>query len=163
MIAWILLPIAGGLGAYGRYRADLAMKGMLAKRGWLPLRGTSSGMKSTAGSWPILVINVLGSFAAGLLVGPLMGSGGAWLVVGTGLLGGWTTFSTAMDDVFVILTHPATSAIRSGTPFVGGPQPGGGSAAAPRFRGLLPAALIAFGGMLACVLAAIAGILITGA
>ncbi|MDO5035279.1 MAG: CrcB family protein [Actinomycetaceae bacterium] len=102
MIAWLLLPIAGGLGAYARYRADLALQKQLKRRGLLPVAPGASLIKQTTPAWPIIFINMIGSLAAGLLVGHLAGD--AWLVVGTGFLGGWTTFSTAMMDTLQILT-----------------------------------------------------------
>jgi fluoride exporter len=44
--------------------------------------------------WETILINVTGSFLLGLLVGS--GAGSRWLdVVGTGFLGGYTTFSAA--------------------------------------------------------------------
>ncbi|MET1037665.1 MAG: CrcB family protein [Aeromicrobium sp.] len=74
----LLMALAGGLGAGGRYGLDAWMRPRVSDR--LP--------------WPTLLINVTGSFALGLLVG--LGTGDTWLMIaGTGLLGGYTTFSTA--------------------------------------------------------------------
>jgi fluoride exporter len=78
----ILVAVGGGLGAVGRY----------AIGGWL-------GDRLGAGfPWHTLVVNVSGA----LLIGVLMGAsveralvGPDWrLFLGTGLLGGYTTFST---------------------------------------------------------------------
>ncbi len=50
--------------------------------------------------WALLLINVTGSFALGLVLAAT--SGPTWhAVVGTGLLGGYTTFSSASLDAAV--------------------------------------------------------------
>jgi CrcB protein len=49
--------------------------------------------------WGVLVINLTGSFALGLITG---GFPGAAFIVGAGLLGGYTTFSTAMLDTVAL-------------------------------------------------------------
>src|SRR5699024_492799 len=72
----LAVALAGGAGAVARFVVD----GFIARRSVLPL-GT-------------LLINVSGSFLLGLVVGMLDGAAAA-SVVGTGLLGGYTTFSTA--------------------------------------------------------------------
>ena len=78
----LLLALAGGLGAVARFVLD--------------------GTISTARVWrhPVgtTVINLGGSFLLGLLVGlgvTRVLPGSALLVLGTGFLGGYTTFSTA--------------------------------------------------------------------
>lgn len=81
MIAlWVAL--AGGLGAVARFIVDAEVARV--NRGQFPL-GT-------------LVINVTGSLLLGLLTGAWMfhgASGELKAVLGTGFLGGYTTFSTA--------------------------------------------------------------------
>lgn len=81
----LLLALAGGLGAVARFVLD----GLV-------------GTVSTARSWRFPVsttlINLSGSFLLGLLAGLAAGRllpGSALLVLGTGFLGGYTTFSTA--------------------------------------------------------------------
>jgi CrcB protein len=74
----LLMALAGGLGSGCRYSLGR----------WAQDRGPD-GLP-----WSTLLINVTGSFALGLLVG--LGTDDPWLtIVGTGLLGGYTTFSTA--------------------------------------------------------------------
>jgi CrcB protein len=88
--------------------------------------------------WGTFLVNVSGSLALGLVVGFVLAQGvdaDVRTVVGTGFLGAYTTFSTY-----------AYETVRVGT--------------APR-RGL--AAAYAFGSVLASVLAAAAGLAITGA
>ena len=74
----ILVALAGGLGASLRLVIDGVVRSLLGPR--LP--------------WGTLLINVLGSAGLGALLGSGAGAP-ASAVVGTGLLGGFTTFSTA--------------------------------------------------------------------
>ena len=74
----ILVAIAGGLGASLRLVTDGVVRSLAGAR--LP--------------WGTLLINVLGSAGLGTLMGSGLGAHTA-SVVGTGLLGGFTTFSTA--------------------------------------------------------------------
>ena len=78
----LLLALAGGLGAVARFVLD----------GFLTA--------GRARSYPVgtTLINLSGSFLLGLLAGLAAGAllpGSAYLVLGTGFLGGYTTFSTA--------------------------------------------------------------------
>lgn len=81
MNIWIfaLVSVAGGCGAAARLVAD-ALIGVRI-RGYFP----------TA----TVLINLTGSFALGLLVGDADTSTTALGVLGTGVLGGFTTFSTS--------------------------------------------------------------------
>ncbi|HSN44378.1 MAG TPA: fluoride efflux transporter CrcB [Propionibacteriaceae bacterium] len=79
----LVVALAGGLGAVARFLVDAAIGRRVARPG-LPL-GT-------------LVINVTGSLLLGLITGWWSVAGGdptLRLVLGTGFLGGYTTFSTA--------------------------------------------------------------------
>ncbi|MCW2991357.1 MAG: crcB [Solirubrobacterales bacterium] len=84
--AWIGMVLAGGAGATLRYVADLAV----------------TARTSRALPWGIFVVNLTGAFALGLLAGSDAGSD-ALRVAGTGLLGAYTTFSTWMLQVRVLL------------------------------------------------------------
>jgi CrcB protein len=78
----LILALAGGLGAVARFVLDGTVT---AARSWRYPAGTT-------------VINLTGSFLLGLLAGLAAGAvlpGSAYLVLGTGFLGGYTTFSTA--------------------------------------------------------------------
>ena len=84
MLQAILVFLGGGLGALGRWSLGLA-----ATRFW-----------GSAWPWGTLSVNVLGGFAMGLVMGLLLKSGSMslshenWrLFLGTGVLGGFTTFS----------------------------------------------------------------------
>lgn len=78
----LLMALAGGVGAAARYGVDLKLSGATETR--LP-RAT-------------LAVNLTGSLLLGLLVG--LGSADDVLtVLGTGLLGGYTTFSSASVEV----------------------------------------------------------------
>jgi CrcB protein len=80
-LAWIGVGVCGAVGAYARFAVGAAVT---ARRpGDFP-RGT-------------FVVNLTGGFALGLLVG-LAVQGDAILIVGTGLLGSYTTFSTWMVE-----------------------------------------------------------------
>jgi CrcB protein len=81
-VSVLLLALAGGLGAVARFVLDGVVTGA---RSWRHPAGTT-------------VINLSGSFLLGLLAGLVAGRllpGPAYLVLGTGFLGGYTTFSTA--------------------------------------------------------------------
>lgn len=84
---FLWLVVGGGVGAGARYLVDgLIMRG---RRDAFPLG--------------ILVVNVAGSFALGLLTGlsPLIGA--VWLAIGgVGVLGGFTTFSTVSVETVLL-------------------------------------------------------------
>jgi CrcB protein len=78
----LAVVVAGGLGAVGRFLVDAVVRSWT--RAPNPL-GT-------------VVVNVTGSFALGVVTGLVLAGSvpeAARLVVGTGFLGGYTTFSTA--------------------------------------------------------------------
>jgi CrcB protein len=80
-IDWVLVAVAGALGAPARYVVDTLVEERLG--GTFPY-GT-------------LVVNVSGSLILGLLTGLAMYHGlarGARFVLGTGFVGAYTTFST---------------------------------------------------------------------
>lgn len=96
MNPWVLLAaaLAGGIGAGLRYLVDVLVIGVRPSR--FPLG--------------IFVVNVSGSFALGLLTG--LGAGmvdtdAAW-IVGVGLLGGYTTFSTVAVESVLLLQSGET-------------------------------------------------------
>ncbi|SIN75605.1 fluoride efflux transporter CrcB [Agromyces cerinus] len=79
---FLLVVVGGGLGAGVRFVLD----GLIRSR------------VRTAFPWATTVINVSGSFALGLIIGATLTnllSPELALVLGTGFLGGYTTFSTA--------------------------------------------------------------------
>jgi len=79
--AWVGLVVLGGGGAVGRFTIDTAISAR--REGAFPL-GT-------------FLVNIAGAFGLGLLTGAQVT--GTWLfVVGTGLLGSFTTFSTWMFE-----------------------------------------------------------------
>ena len=81
MTAWIIVGLAGALGATSRHAADIGL------RRWFP-NGPSIG---------ILVVNLLGSFALGIVVGVAatqMINENLRLGVAAGFCGAFTTFST---------------------------------------------------------------------
>lgn len=81
--------LAGGLGAVLRFLTDAAVTARAGGRH----------------PWGTVVINVLGSFTLGLLTGLVLRGGlpEAWgTALGTGLLGGYTTFSTAMWELVAL-------------------------------------------------------------
>ena len=64
-----------------------------------------AGWPTPAGSlpWATLVVNVAGAFALGVLVFSARGRGGVSALVGTGFLGAFTTFSTWVFQVVLLL------------------------------------------------------------
>ncbi|GGL91156.1 fluoride efflux transporter CrcB [Glutamicibacter protophormiae] len=99
---FLVLSLCGGLGACARYALD----GLVASRlsGALP--------------WGTILVNLSGSFLLGLLTGLVAGRlfPESWqLAVGTGFLGGYTTFSTASIETVRLLQagKPAASAVNA--------------------------------------------------
>ena len=98
----MLIFLGGGLGAIGRY---------LVGRGALHAFGAA---------WPYgtFLVNVLGGLAMGILVGTLAHRGGAnqqsWqLLLGVGLLGGFTTFSAFSLETALMIEKRAYGAALS--------------------------------------------------
>ena len=100
----LLVALGGGAGAWLRF-----LTGTLWSRAIGPVA-------ASAFPWATLSINVLGSFAMGLLAGGLARHGAAtsglggegWrLLLGVGVLGGFTTFS-AFSLEFVLLVERGT-------------------------------------------------------
>ncbi len=78
----MLMALAGGVGAAARYGADVRLSSPTESR--LP--------------HATLAVNLTGSLLLGLLVGAAAGPD-VLTVLGTGLLGGYTTFSSASVEV----------------------------------------------------------------
>ncbi len=108
MIEFGLVAVGGAAGACARYLTGVA---------WASAGGATRGYLATA--W----INVLGSLLMGLLMGWLAhrGAGGASdrlrLLLGTGALGGFTTFSSFSLEAVLLLERRAYAAAAG---YVGG-------------------------------------------
>lgn len=90
----VLAALGGGIGAVARFLVD----GAVARR------------TRTALPWGILVVNTTGSLLLGLLTGladSSVVSAPLLFVLGAGVLGGYTTFSTAMVDTIRLLERRA--------------------------------------------------------
>ncbi len=97
---WLYVFLGGGLGASLRYGIVRAMA-PLVQTSFFP--------------WAIFAINVTGSFLLGLLLGLTQSQGSQpdpgstahqWrLFLGTGVLGGYTTFSTLSADTMVLMQN----------------------------------------------------------
>jgi CrcB protein len=105
MLNFVLIGVGGGLGAIARYISGLAI-----------LR-----VAGEAFPWSTLLINGVGSFLMGLLVGWLALKGEApmanhlRLLLATGFLGGFTTFSTfSLEAVMLWERNPALAAAYMG-------------------------------------------------
>lgn len=89
----LLVVIGGALGAPLRFVLDGEVRRLLGDR------------------WPggTLLVNVLGAFLLGLVARFVTDGGADWLLalVGTGVCGALTTFSTFSYDVFVLLERRA--------------------------------------------------------
>ena len=86
VLEWGALIVGGGIGAGARYLLDGAI-----------IRG-----RKDAFPLGILVVNIVGSFLLGLLAGVPQVSP-AWLaIIGTGVLGGFTTFSTVAVETVLL-------------------------------------------------------------
>ena len=85
MIMVLIAAVAGGFGALARFGVDSFLRDRPAWSGWT-----------------LMIINVTGSAVLGLLTGLVLAKaapGWAQLIVGTGFLGGYTTFSAAAVEV----------------------------------------------------------------
>ncbi len=82
-LIFVLASAAGGVGAGLRHLVDIGVTRLT--RGRFP--------------WGIVVVNITGSFALGVVTASIPD---AAFIVGAGLLGGYTTFSTAMLDALAL-------------------------------------------------------------
>jgi fluoride exporter len=80
-LSWVGVGALGALGALGRFTIDAAV----------------SARRPSVFPFGTLAVNLSGGFALGILVG-LDVTGDALLLLGTGLLGSYTTFSTWMVE-----------------------------------------------------------------
>ena len=90
LIQFLVVALAGGIGAALRFVVDGVLRER--SRASFPL--------------PTMIINVTGSLVLGLLTGLVMSHllSHEWqLVVGTGMMGGYTTFSTASVETVRLL------------------------------------------------------------
>ncbi|WP_439591302.1 fluoride efflux transporter FluC [Microbacterium sp.] len=88
-LLFLAVALAGGVGAGLRYLVDVRTS--LAVGARFP--------------WGILVVNISGSFALGVVAGSAPGTPLAW-IVGVGLLGGYTTFSSVAVTTVVLAEEP---------------------------------------------------------
>lgn len=79
----VLASVAGGVGAGLRYLVDIGV--MALTRGRFP--------------WGIVVVNITGAFVLGVVTSFIPELA---YIVGAGLLGGYTTFSTSMLDAVAL-------------------------------------------------------------
>lgn len=112
----LLMALAGGVGAVARWGLDT----------WLKRRVPALAS--------LAVINVLGSFLLGLTLAGA-GEGAAAVVIGTGFLGGFTTFSTVavglVNDVLAPAAPPASTTTTAGGRTEASAEPTPASPAAP--------------------------------
>jgi CrcB protein len=91
----ILLALAGGVGAAVRFMVD----GLIRQH------------FKTALPWGTILINVTGSLVLGFLAGMVMrghAPESVFLILGTGFLGGYTTFSTASLETIRLIQSGRT-------------------------------------------------------
>ena len=105
---FMMLSLAGGVGAVARFALD----GSIRRR------------MTTQYQWATMFINLSGSLLLGLLTGLSdvdLASSDWYLVIGTGLLGGYTTFSTASyETVALIRERKHAAALLSGVGMLAG-------------------------------------------
>ena len=93
MREFLLVAVGGALGASGRYGVSL-----LALRQW----GSNP-------VWATLFVNVIGGFAMGLLAGFAADKRALVLLLGVGVLGGFTTFSAFSIEIVRMIDRGATT------------------------------------------------------
>ena len=89
----LLIFLGGGLGSVLRYGTVIGMARLLPKAVF---------------PWGVLAANILGSFILGFLFAlPAMKDKGSgpWLFAATGVLGGYTTFSTLANDSWLLMLN----------------------------------------------------------
>ena len=86
VLEWGALIVGGGIGAGARYLLDGAI-----------IRG-----RKDAFPLGILVVNIVGSFLLGLLAGVPQVPPAWFAIIGTGVLGGFTTFSTVAVETALL-------------------------------------------------------------
>lgn len=95
LAASLYVALGGGIGAWLRYLTGVAFTRAIGP------------VAASAFPWATLTVNVLGSLAMGLLAGWLAryGTGGEqWrLLLGIGLLGGFTTFSAVSLELALLI------------------------------------------------------------
>ena len=96
LAATLNVALGGATGAVLRYQSGRALTGWLGPQ------------TVTAFPWATLTVNVVGSLAMGMLAGWLARHGGEnseqWrLLVGVGLLGGFTTFSAFSLELMLLI------------------------------------------------------------
>lgn len=103
----LLTALAGGVGAALRFLLDGSVTSWFARRG-----------AALQFPWGILIVNLSGSLLIGVVSGLVAGGaapGSLDMVLGVGLLGGYTTFSTtSLDTVRLALLRRRTAAILNG-------------------------------------------------
>lgn len=100
LITSLSVMLGGGAGALLRYQLGRGMTHFLG------------APAITAFPWATLTANVLGSLAMGLLAGWLAKSGGneqMRLLIGVGLLGGFTTFSSFSLELVALIERGQTA------------------------------------------------------
>lgn len=90
-LLFLLVGVAGGCGAVLRWLVEIGARRLVGDR--FP--------------WGVLIVNLLGSFALGVVTGALRGTDVA-VVLGMGLLGGFTTFSSVATATALMIDSRAT-------------------------------------------------------
>ena len=109
----LLTSLAGGLGAVCRLVLDGAIRPRSTRRSGSPAE------QSRTVPWPTITFNLSGSLVLGVVMGLSFSSvlpAGWTVVVGSGFLGGFTTFSTACVEA-VRLVQARRWAAAAGTAF----------------------------------------------
>lgn len=102
MILWVLVALCGGIGALCRWKLDGWIQSLWAERRQSVTHPTAihPAVLACQSCTGIAIVNILGCGLAGFFSAFILHTTEEYALISTGFLGGFTTFSTAVMDVW---------------------------------------------------------------